>query len=125
MMTMSKQLVRQFFKQNKIESKLPSAPALVYFHITMERNPEGSKEIHTMMNRFIFQEQAGRETSASAEQAEIEAAASCEEIVRIMRRKFDPINQPVIIAKAKSFEQELVPVLLRMVKTSLNVAYRN
>lgn len=121
--TMSKQLMQRFFTQNKVGGDIPSAPALAHFHIMMELNPEGSKEIHSMMNDIIFKDQAGREVSVSSEKAEIEAAVSVGEIIRFMRRKVDPINQPVLVTKAISFENEVVPEIMRMMRTSFNTGF--
>ena len=51
---------------------------------------------------------------------EIASAATPAEIIRIMRRKVDTLNRPALVEKAVEMEAEVVPEIVRRLKTNLN-----
>ena len=117
---MNKKLLEGFFKENTVESDIPTAPALAHFYLALESDPEAGEEIRAVMDEAIFDEQAGRQAEVLAERREIEALATCEQVIRFMRRGTDPMNQHILANKALVFEDEIVPELVRMLKTSMN-----
>lgn len=120
---MYKKLIDKFFKENKTASDIPTAPALAHFQIVLELNPETNEKIHSLMNDTVFEHQPEREDAVMAERKEILAAKTADEIIRFMRKHTDPINQQVLVDKAIEFESEILPTILRMLKTSLNSGF--
>ncbi len=117
---MSKKLLDRFFSLNDVDDEIPSAPALAHIHITLLKNPDANEKIRTLINELVFKEQPGREASAMDERTEIESAETCGQLIRIMRRNPDSVNQNYLINRALEFEEEMIPELLRMLKTSGN-----
>ena len=117
---MNKKLLKKFFKENITNSETPTAPAFAHFYILMESNPESNEKIQNTINEAVFKYQPERQEEASVERDEIEAATTHEEIIRFMRRHTDPVNQHILINKAMKFENEIVPEIIRRLKTSLN-----
>ena len=117
---MCRELLEQFFGENSVQGDSPSAPALAHFTIKMHGNPKGSGALDRMLNENVYQFAPGRKEEALADKAAIEVAASCDKIIRLMRRHSDPINHVFFAEKAMAFEDELVPELVRRLKTSLN-----
>ena len=117
---MSKKLLDQFFKENILESDTPTAPALAHFYLALENDPEADEKIRAVMDDAVFDEQPGRQVEVLAERREIETLATCEQVIRFMRRGTDPMNQHILAKKALAFEEEIVPELARMLKTSMN-----
>lgn len=120
---MSRKLLEQFFKENTVMSEVPSAPALAHFYIALESNPESNEKVQGVLNEAVFKYQPEREKEALAEKHEIEFAATCEQIIRFMRRNTDPVNQHILINKAMAFEDEIVPEIVKRLKTSLNAGF--
>jgi len=116
----NKRLLDQFFKENTLESDGPTAPALAHFYLRLEGDPEASERIRAVMDEAILGEQPGREATMLAERRGIEAAETCERIIRLMRRDTDPMNLHILVGKALAFKDEIVPELIRMLKTSMN-----
>lgn len=120
---MYKKLLKQFFKENTTESDMPTAPALAHFHLSLDSNPEANEQIRAVMNEAIFSEQPGRQAEVMAERREIEAAETCEQVLRWMRRNTDTMNQHILVQKALLLEEEIVPELIRMLQTSHNTGF--
>lgn len=120
---MYQKLLDKFFKQYEgITNKIPSAAALAHFQIVLMRDPEASQALQGLMNDVVYKDQPDREEKVLSEKAEVESA-TCEQIIRIMRRGVDPIIQDALVSRALSFEDELIPEVLRMFKTSLNTYF--
>jgi len=117
---MNKKLLEQFFREHTIESDTPTAPALAHFYLSLENDPDAGEEIRTVMDEAVFDEQPARQAEVLAERREIETLAACEQVIRFMRRGTDPMNQHILANKALAFEEEIVPQLVRMLKTSMN-----
>ena len=117
---MSKKLLDKFFREHVINSASPTAPALAHFYIKMESEPESNEKIQSALNNAVYEAQPGREEEALAEREEIESADTYEKIIRFMRQHTDPMNQHTLVNKAMEFENEIVPEIVRRLKTSLN-----
>ena len=117
---MSKKLLDDFFKENKDGNKNPSAPALAHFHIKLESKPETLEKIQSKLNEAVFKYQPERKGKSLAERNEIETAATCEQVVKIMRGNTDAANRHILVSKAMEFESEIVPELVSRLKTSAN-----
>jgi hypothetical protein len=117
---MSSKILDDFFKKNTVNSELPSAQALMHFHIQLESNQDVNDKIQNAMDSIIYDAQPTREQDALAERNEIESSVGCEQIIRFMRRHVDPINSHILIRKAVDIENEIVPETIRRLKTSLN-----
>jgi len=120
---MYRELLDQFFKENGVAGDVPSPPAMAHFDITLHNNPKASRELHRLMNQEVYKNRPDRETQAQANLAEIDAAVTCEDFIRLMRKHVDPINQPYFVNKVLAREDEFVPELVRRLKTSLNDAF--
>ena len=120
---MYEKLIDKFFKENKPSSDIPTAPALAHFQIFLEHNPESNEKIHSLMNDTVFENQPERKDAVMAEREEILAAKTADEIIRFMRKHTDSMNQHVLVDKAIEFESEILPDILRMLKTSLNSGF--
>ena len=117
---MSKILLDQFFKENKDGGGEPSAPALAHFHIKIENKPEALDKFQSKLNEKVFQYQPERKEKSLSEKNEIETASTGAQIIKIMRRQIDPANRHILVYKAAEYESEIVPELVRMLKTSAN-----
>jgi len=117
---MNNKLLKQFFKENPVESDTPTAPAFAHFNLSLESNPKAREELLALMSEEIFDEQPGRKADMLAERHEIEAITTCEQTLRQMRRHIDPLNQHILVDKAFAFEDEIIPEIIRMLKTSMN-----
>lgn len=118
---MYKKLLNRFFKENAVKDKdIPSAAALAHFQIKLLIAPEINEQFQGFMNETVFKDQPEREKAVLAEKNEIESATACGQIIRIMRRHADPMNQHILVGRAMAFEDEIIPEIIRMLKTSLN-----
>ena len=117
---MHKELLDRFFEENTVESDTPTAPAFAHFYISLENKPEAKEAIQAIMDEAVYKEQPEREVKVLAERHEIETAETCEEMIRIMRRNTDPMNQHTLINRTMAFEDEIIPEIVRMLKTSMN-----
>ena len=117
---MSKKILDKFFKENTVKSEMPSAQALMHFHIQLESNQDANEQIHGAMNSLVFNAQPTREQDTLAERNEIESATDCAQIIRFLRRHVDPINSHVLLKKAIEYENETVPEIIKRLKTNLD-----
>ena len=117
---MSKKLLNKFFKDNTVDSESPSASALAHFFIGLQRNPEANEKIQGLVDEELLKAQPKRREEFMAEKNEIASATEYEQIIYLMRRHTDPLNQHILINKAMEFEDKIVPDILRRLKTSLN-----
>jgi len=117
---MHKEDLNRFFKESAIKDKdLPSAAALAHFQIKLQLTPEIGDEFRSLMNEVVYNSQPQREGKVLAEREEIESADSSQ-IIRFMRRSVDTINQNILVNRGVALEDEIVPEVIRMLKTSLN-----
>jgi len=77
-----------------------------------------SDEIRNIMNNVEAEVMPDRLEEAAPGKAEIEAVTSGDELVRMMRRKQDPLNYYTIVKKAMELESDVVPEVLRRFKTN-------
>ena len=120
---MYKKLLDQFFNENTVEGELPSVQGFAYYQIMFERNQELNKILQGIFNENFPKPQPGREENFQAEKNEIGSATSCEQIIRLMRRGIDNLNYRTITSKALEFEDEIIPEIMRRLKTSLNISF--
>jgi hypothetical protein len=120
---MSKELLEQFFKENSKKSEIPSAAAMTHFSILMERNDELRGAFKKISDDFIFSREPKRKIEVMMVQESIESATTLEDIVKLMRRGVDTMCQSLLIRRALEFEDELVPDVVRRLKTSLNTYF--
>ena len=116
---MKNKLLEKFFRTAEVDSETPSAAALANFQMSMDKNPEAFKEIHSVIDEEIFSLQPERGSEVAKEKAEIEAADGAQ-VIHLMRRGIDHLNQELLIERAMLFENEIVPQIVKMLKTSLN-----
>ena len=121
---MYKKLIDKFFRENAVKNKdLPSVQAIAHFHLTLLLKPDLNEEVHGFLNNLVLKEQPNREESVLAEKNEIESAANGGDIIRLMRRKIDPMNQHILVNQAVKFEDEVIPETIKRLKTSLNTGF--
>jgi hypothetical protein len=118
-----KKQLDQFFKTNQTQSDVPSAAAIAHFSISMEQKPEAAVQIREVMNGIVYKEQPGRRDEVLAERIDIESADTCDQVIGFIRRRTDPINQHILINKAMEFEDEIIPEIIRRLRTNLNAGY--
>ena len=117
-------MLDKFFKENSVKNKeIPSAAALAQFKIKLMKSPDIDGQLNDMMNDIIYKEQPNREETVMAEKAAIEALSTAADVIRCMRRSCDPINQAALVYRALAFEDETIPEIIRMLKTSLNTSF--
>jgi len=117
---MSNEFLDKFFKENTVDTEVPTAPALVHLSIAMEMHPESNLNVEETLIEAVFKYRPGRKRESSPERGEIESATTCEQILRLTRRYVDPVNLHILVNRAMEFEKEIVPEIVRMLKTSLN-----
>ena len=120
-MKTGRKLIDDFFRKNKAyESEMPSAAALMNFKIKMMMDVESNEVFEDLTRGVILESQKNRRENVIAEQSAIQAATSHEEIVKFMRRGIDNINDGVLLEKALSFEKELVPDVVKRLRTNMD-----
>ena len=116
---MYKKQLEKFFDENPITDKNPSAAALGSFLIKMARNDD-----YAMLESMIKEADTRLTPERKAEIAEtlanVEAAGTGRQIIKLMRRELDFSARWKLFKKARAFEPEIVPELVRMLKRSLN-----
>jgi hypothetical protein len=112
-----------FFKENAVHGELPSAQAIAHFHMMLGRHPEANEKIQEALGGAVQKAQPAREQETLAEKQDIESAMTSEQIIKLLRRHIDPINQHILIKKAIEFEADTVPEIIRRLKTSLNDSF--
>ena len=117
---MYKNSLKKFLKTNEPAGDTPSAPAIAHFSVFLDSTPEGCEKMIEAMDNAIYALQPKRKDSVMKERGEILAVLSADEIIRFMRKHTDPINQHILIDKACEFENDLLPTIIKMLKTSLN-----
>ena len=118
---MYKKQLNQFFRKHGVEdSEVPSAPAIAHFQIKFFQTPEGQEALQVIVDEIGYGESSEREEKVLAERAEIEAAETAEQLIRLMRRHMDMFNHKMFLARIKEFENEILPEVIAMLKRSLN-----
>lgn len=120
---MNKKLLNQFFKRNTVEDETPTAQALAHFFLMMDNDLASIEKVNELLDKEMSENQPEREKEISNERSSIETATTYEEIVKIMRRNTDPLNQHILINKAMEFEDDIVPDIIKRLKTSLNTGF--
>ena len=120
---MYKKLIDQFFKENGVQNdKVPSPPAIANFSIKMFMSPKVSEKFGEIESEILKVQQKRGEV-VEAEKREIESATTSEQIIQFMRRSPDIINQPSLVKQALLLENEVIPEILKRLKTSLNTGF--
>ena len=121
---MSKKLIDDFFEKNRVcDPDMPSAAAIAHLKIHMMKDAEKSEKFAELSKKMVFSDQHKRKEDVITEEAEIQAVTSFNEVIKFMRRGIDNLNDAVLVNKALSFEKELVPDVVKRLKTSLNTGF--
>jgi len=117
-------LLDRFFNENAVKNnEIPSAPAFAHFEIKLLLNPDTNEQIQVCMSDLVFKGHPNREGEVLAERSDIESATTSTQIIRYMRRHVDPMNHHILVNRAMQFEDELIPEVIKMMKTSLNTSF--
>jgi len=115
---MHQDLLKWFFNEYGLDRDgAPPAASQAHFHIKLLLE---NIQLQDIMNPSVFNGLPERDETVQAEKAEIESAASGDQVIRLMRRGADIANQQALVRKALEFEDEVVPEIIKMLKTSLN-----
>ena len=115
---MHEDLIKWFFNENGLSREgAPPVAALEHFQIKLllENIPVEETLANTLREKL-----PGREEAVAAEKADIEAADTAEKLIRFMRKGTDILNQQFLVRRAVEFENDTVPEIIRMLKTSMN-----
>ena len=115
---MHEDLLRWFFNENGLDKDAaPPAAALEHFHIKLflENVP-----MQNIIDQTLRDKLPGRDAEVQKEKNEIESATTCDQVIKHLRRGADVLNQQILVRKALDFEDEIVPIIITMLKTSLN-----
>ena len=107
-----------FFNENGLDNEAaPPAAAHEHFRIKLLKDNVALQDVmeESLLERLPHQEEA-----VSGEREKIMSATTCQQVVRFMRSGTDILNQHLLVNKALEFEEELIPILIKMLKTSLN-----
>ena len=120
---MNKNLLEIFFSEHTVDTGRPTAAAIIHFLITLNNYPNAYKEIEEIIMEEAFKLKNESKERMLALKSKIEAATSAKEIIQIMRTHLDPVNQRFIMGKAMWFEDEIIPEIIKLLKTSLNDSF--
>ena len=112
---MYKKELDKFFKQNGKYSKIPSACAMFHFKLTAAK---GLEKIMPEMHKYIFAEQPYRKATIGQKEKEISSLKSATSVLQHMRRGVDTIVEDALIQKALEFEKDLLPEVLKRLRTN-------
>ena len=114
------QLLDNFFlKHGEKVNDSHSATNLMYIQIQLLSAPDIHEDLQSQISGTIFYNQPERENEMLVERSEIEFATG-EQLIRFMRRGFDPLNQNALMKRALELEYEIISDVLKRYKTSLN-----
>ena len=115
---MHEDLIKWFFNENGLDREGPPPEAAqAHFHIKLLLE---NVQLQDVMGDYVLESLPEREGALLSEKADIESAASHVQIIRYMRRGADIMNQQALVLRALDFEDDIVPEIIRMLKTSLN-----
>lgn len=110
--------LREVYAKDQV-SDSPAASAIADIEIKMLR----SEELAALINESIdFSDQPERVEEAAEQRAEIQDAAS-EQLIKFMRKGVDHMNRDLLIKRISEYENEIIPQILKMLKTSLNDSF--
>ena len=115
---MYKEILNNFLDEYVSESKTPSAAAIGHFLMRLETT-KNTDEIKEIMHKAALEDQPDREEEIAKEVAMFKAFTSCEQVIKAMRGKYDVLSRPFLLAKAVELEYEVVPEVVRRLKTNL------
>ena len=114
------QLLDSFFSENSINTDMPTAPTILHFLVKMESNINTSLIVQETLNEIVLNSYPERKTEALSEKTEIESVSTYEKVIWFLRRGTDTVNQKTLLNKALEFEHDVVPDIVKRLKTSLN-----
>ena len=115
---MHKDLIKWFFNENGLDrGAAPPSAAQEHFHIRLLLENISFEDI---LDGPVVKGMPEREQALLAEKEEIESAADVDQLIRIMRRGADIMNQQALVRRALDFADEIIPVVIKMLKTSMN-----
>ena len=114
---MYKELLSRFLEEHKPVSELPTVAAIAHFRLKALVIPDKG-DVRDVMETIYNETMPERLEEAAQEKSEIENISVGSELVRIMRRNVDPLNDYAVVAKAMELENEVVPEVLRRFKNN-------
>ena len=112
-------LMNRFFKENKDESTTPGVAAIAHFNMRLASRPDVGDKAHSMMHELVFESAPHRKEEIMPGLEEINSATTSEQLIKIMRRDMDIMNRPAFFSKAIQMETEIIPEVVRRLKTNL------
>lgn len=120
---MYKKSLAKFLTENNPESQLPSAAGFAHFKIMVAKNPEANEYTQDLTSKFVLEDNSQRKINVEVECEKISSLNDAHEIVNLMRKHIDALNHNALIEKALELEDEVVPLLLKRLKTSFQDEY--
>ncbi len=105
---------KAFFRANTLTPM--SFAQLTYTKMRFASAPETDGLIERMAYREL---PAARQQQIDKERAVIEQLSSAEEVVKYMRGVYDVLNQSALVRRAVAMQEEVMPILLRRIQTSV------
>ena len=115
---MYKDSLMWFFNNNGLDLDAAPPPA-AHEHFRIKLLTE-NVQLQDIIDSAVLDRMPKRVDEVMDERSELESAATCDQIIRIMRRGTDIMNQHYLVNKALEFEDEIIPLIIKMLKTSLN-----
>ena len=113
-MTNNKLLSKKFFQDNPLD--VVSAPAIAHFNIKVSPEPLNDT-ISKISLKFISKK---RKKEIEEEAKIISETSSSDQMLKLLRKKIDPINNALLIQKALDFESEIISSVIELYKTTGN-----
>ena len=82
-----------------------------------------TNDFHNTIEDMMAASAPERLEAAASDKANIEAITSAAELVKLMRRGQDPLNQDAIVKKAMVLENEVIPDVLKRFKTNMTTEF--
>ncbi len=117
---MYQKIIKEFIHHSEPLSEMPTAPMLCHFKLLMDSSPTIGSEIEQLMHQTVFECDPSRKEKETQEQQKIMDIDNVDILLRMMRRGISPMAMSLFIDKALQFEQELIPLLIQKITTSLN-----
>ena len=115
---MYKEILDQFLNEYASESEIPTAAAIGHFVMKLETT-KSVDELKEIMHKEILEDQPEREKEITKEIAMFKAFTTGEQVVKAMRGKFDVLSRSALLEIAIELEHEVVPEVVRRLKTNL------
>ena len=110
-------LSNKFFRDNPTEQL--SAQAIAQFEIRLNET-----ELRNEVNKLVLTNVDMERKAKSEDEAQVLSAISnAQDAARFMRRSVDSLNKEILIQKLLDFEDEILPTVIQMLKTTGNTYF--